>query len=422
MTDFESTNLFTSLPLAADPHPYYRYLQQKGGAVRLPYNGVVVAVGYEETLAVLRDDDRFSAVNAINGPFPPLPFVPEGDNITGQIDAFRETMPFGGLIASQDSPQHPRTRSLLGGIITPKRLKENEEFMWKLADRQIDTFIDRGAFEVVADYGRPFAAMVIADLLGVPAEDHQEVAGLVASTSVVPGTIGAVNTAVNPLEAMGMRLYQYLAERRAQPRSDVLTDLAAARYPDGTLPELADVVGLATFLFAAGQDTTVRLFTAALKYLAEDPDLQARVRADRALIPNLIEEALRLEGAVKGNFRLTRVPVKVGDLDLPPGTHVMQLLAAANRDPRRFERPDEIDLDRRNIKEHLSFGRGIHSCPGAPLARIEARITLERLFERTADIGIDAAFHGAAGARRFEYEPTYMFHGLNALHLRFTRA
>jgi cytochrome P450 len=183
-----------------------------------------------------------------------------------------------------------------------------------------------------------------------------------------------------------------------------------------------DVVGLATFLFAAGQDTTVRLFTAALKYLAEDPDLQARVRADRALIPNLIEEALRLEGAVKGNFRLTRVPVKVGDLDLPPGTHVMQLLAAANRDPRRFERPDEIDLDRRNIKEHLSFGRGIHSCPGAPLARIEARITLERLFERTADIRIDAAFHGPAGARRFEYEPTYMFHGLNALHLRFTRA
>jgi cytochrome P450 len=179
-----------------------------------------------------------------------------------------------------------------------------------------------------------------------------------------------------------------------------------------------DVVGLATFLFAAGQDTTVRLFTAALKYLAEDPDLQARVRADRALIPNLIEEALRLEGAVKGNFHLTRMPVKVGDLDLPPGTHVMQLLAAANRDPHRFERPDEIGLDRRNIKEHLSFGRGIQ---GAPLARIEARITLERLFERAADIRIDAAFHGPDGVRRFEYEPTYLFTA-STLHLRFTRA
>jgi cytochrome P450 len=422
MADFESADLFTDVSLATDPHPYYRHLREKAGAVRLPYNDVVATVGYEETLAVLRDDDRFSAVNAINGPFPPLPFTPKGDDITDQIDAFRQTMPFGGLIASQDPPLHPRTRSLLGGIITPKRLKENEASMWKLADRQIDSFFDRGRFEVVREYGKPFAAMVIADLLGVPPEDQTEVAGVAASGSVVPGTIGAVNTAVNPLEAMGMRLYQYLAERRAQPRADVLTDLALARYPDGTLSELTDVVGLATFLFAAGQDTTVRLFTAALKYLAEDADLQARVRAERSLIPNLIEEALRLDGAVKGNFRLSKVPVKVGELELPPGTHVMQLLAAANRDPQRFERPDEIDLDRRNIKEHLSFGHGIHACPGAPLARIEAKVTLERLFERVADIRIDEDFHGPADARRFEYEPTYMFHGLNALHLRFTPA
>lgn len=422
MANYETADLFTDLSLAADPHPYYRHLREKGGAVRLPNHGVVATVGYDETLGVLRDDDSFSAVNAVNGPFPPLPFEPEGDDITAQIDAFRQTMPFGGLIACQDAPLHPRVRSLLGGIITPKRLKENEDVLWGLADQQIETFAGRGGFEVVTDYGKPFSALAIADLLGVPSEDRDEVAGLAASGSVVPGTIGAVNTAVNPLEAMGMRLYQYLAERRAQPRADVLTDLALARYSDGTLPDLGDVAGLATFLFAAGQDTTVRLFTAALKYLAEDADLQARVRVDRSLISNLIEEALRLEGAVKGNFRLSKVPVKVGELDLPPGTHVMQLLAAANRDPQRFERPDELDLDRRNSKEHLSFGRGIHACPGAPLARIEAKVTLERLLERFAEIRIDEDFHGPADARRFEYEPTYMFRGLTALHLRVTPA
>lgn len=418
MPDFETVDLFTDLSLVADPYPYYRYLREKGGAVRLPTNDVVAAVGYDETLAVLRDDDRFSAVNAINGPFPPLPFVPEGDDITDQIEAYRNSMPFGGLIATQDAPLHPRTRSLLGGIITPKRLKENEEFMWGLADRQIDTFIGQGRFEVVKDYGSSFTAMVLAELLGVPHDDHLEVAGLVSGGSVIPGTIGQVNTAVNPLELLGMKLYQYLAERRAAPRGDILTEMALARYPDGTLPELTDVIGLATFLFAAGQDTTVRLFTATLKYLAEDQDLQARVRADLSLVPTLLEEVLRLEGAVKANYRLSKVPLKVGELDVPPGTHVLQILASANRDPKRFENPDVIDLGRRNVKEHLSFGRGIHACPGAPLARIESKVAIERLLQRTSAITIDEDMHGPADARRYDYEPTYMFRGLNALHLK----
>lgn len=423
MADFKTADVFTDLSLAADPFPYYEFLRDQGAAVRLPRHGVVATVGYDETLAVLRDDDRFSAVNAINGPFPPLPFTPEGDDITGQVDAYRASMPFGGLIATQDPPLHTKTRSLLGGIITPRRLKENEAFMWRLADEQIDSIIGSGRIEVARDYGKPFAAKVIAELLGIPVEDHRAVADLVATNAVVPGTIGAsADIETNPLASIGMKLFEYLADRRANPRADVLTDLAQARYPDGTLSELPDVIGIATFLFAAGQDTSVYLFTAALRVLAEDRDMQARLRADHSLIPNFLEEILRLQGAVKANFRLAKVPVKVGELELPPGTHVMQIMAAANRDPKRFERPEEILLDRRNGKEHLSFGRGVHACPGAPLARIEAKITLERLLDRFADFRIDEEYHGPEEARRFEYVPTYMFHGLKSLHLTFTPA
>jgi cytochrome P450 len=125
---------------------------------------------------------------------------------------------------------------------------------------------------------------------------------------------------------------------------------------------------------------------------------------------------------VKSSFRLTKVPVKVGDLEVPPGTTLMMLISAMNRDPKRFESPAELRLDRKNAREHLAFGRGIHSCAGAPLARAEAKVTLERLFDRTSDIRIDETRHGPAGARRFEYEPNYIIRGMKALHLVFDKA
>lgn len=421
MTDFSQADIFTDPTLIEDPYSYFEYLRRQGAAVRLPKHDVVAVLGYDETLAVLRDDDRFSAVNAITGPFPGLPFTPEGDDITPQIDAHRAQMPFGGMIATEDPPQHTKTRSLLMGVITPRRLKDNEAFMWRLADQQIDAFLGKGAFEVAKDYGEPFAGLVIADLLGIPEDDHPELARLLSFDAGAPGTLGDTRElGANPLEAVGMKLFQYLAERRAAPRADVLTDLALAKLPDGSLPPVEEVVGTATFLFAAGRDTAVRLITAALRFVAEDPQLQRRLRAERKLIPNFLEEVLRLEGAVKANFRLAKTRARVGEIEVEPGATVMQILASANRDPKRFEAPDELRADRKNAIEHLSFGRGVHACPGAPLARAEARITLERLFDRLADIRIDEAFHGPAGARRYAFEPTYMFRGLKALHLQVT--
>ena len=122
----------------------------------------------------------------------------------------------------------------------------------------------------------------------------------------------------------------------------MLTGLATATFPDGSMPEVGDVVRVATNVFSAGQETTVRLLGAALQVLGERPDIQAQLRKDRSLLPNFIEEALRIESPVKGDFRLNRVPVNVGGVDLPAGTTVMVVQAAANRDPRRFEDPDHL--------------------------------------------------------------------------------
>ena len=157
--------------------------------------------------------------------------------------------------------------------------------------------------------------------------------------------------------------------------------------------------------------------------LGERPDIQALLRSDRDRIPNFIEETLRIESPVKGDFRLSRVPTTVGGVDIPAGTTVMVMNGAANRDPRQFERARR--LRRRlapNARRHIAFGRGIHSCPGAPLARAEARVCLERLLDRTTDIRISEEQHGPADARRYTYVPTYILRGLTELHLEFTVA
>ena len=154
--------------------------------------------------------------------------------------------------------------------------------------------------------------------------------------------------------------------------------------------------------------------------IAEDQALQRRLRDNRDLLPRFIEECLRYESPVRGDFRMARVPVTVAGVDLPAGTIVMLVNAAMNRDPRKFEDPDVFDAERGNARNHVAFGRGPHSCPGAPLARTEAVVSLQRLLDRTSEIWIDEEEHGPPGQRRYRYLPTFILRGLTRLHIRFT--
>jgi cytochrome P450 len=157
-----------------------------------------------------------------------------------------------------------------------------------------------------------------------------------------------------------------------------------------------------------------------MQVIGENPDLQAQLRGNRELIEDFVEECLRMEGPVKGDFRLARRATTVGGVDIPAGSTVMVLNGAAGRDPRRFDDPSAFRVDRPNAKEHLAFGRGPHACPGGPLARAEARISIERLLARLGDITISDSHHGLVGERRYEYAPTYILRGLQRLHLEFT--
>ena len=422
LTDWQTIDFFNDRSLVDDPYPYFEQLRAACPVLLLPHLGVVAVSGYDEATEVYRDTATFSSCNSVVGPFATFPVPLEGDDVSDIVDRYRDQLPMHEHMVTMDPPEHTRERALLMRLITPKRLKDNEAFMWRLADQQLDEFVADGRCEFIATFAQPFALLVVADLLGVPEEDHdrfRDFFGLSNSPGQV-GPAGRRDVGDNPLSGLDEWFARYVEDRRRRPRQDVLTQLATATYPDGSTPEVTAVVRTATFLFAAGQETTARLLAAALKHLAEHPDLQDEIRANRDLIPGFIEEALRIESPVKADFRLARRSTSIAGVEVAAGTPVMLLNGAANRDPGRFECPAEFRVDRTNASAHIAFGRGAHSCPGGPLARAEGRVSLERILDRMGDIRLSEEHHGPPGARRFSYEPTWILRGLTDLHLEFT--
>lgn len=425
MTDLASVDYFSDHAISQDPYAYWDYLREQGPVFRESHYGVVAVTGYQEVLAAFKDHDSFSAVNAIGGPFPPLPFVPEGDDITDQIEAHRHLFPIYEHMVVMDPPAHERARSLLTKLLTPRRLKENEDYMWQLVDSQIDQIIANQRCEFLSEYAKPFATSAIIDLLGVPEEDRPEFLAALGAERPDGSRVGALDgepVGLDPLQYLDDKFAGYLAERRREPREDVLSGMATAVYPDGSTPELIEVVKPATFLFAAGQETVTKLLSAAVQTLGDRPELQQMLREHKERIPAFIEESLRMHSPTKVDFRLVRKTTTLGGVPLKAGTIVMLCLGAANRDPRKFEDPHEFRPDRKNVREHIAFGRGIHSCAGAPLARVEGRITVQRMLERMRDIRISESAHGPVGGRRYSYEPTFLLRGLTELHIEFTPA
>jgi cytochrome P450 len=421
MSEFDAMDFFTDQAIAADPIPYFNYLRSKCPVLREPHRGVVMVTGYEEAMEIYKQPKAFSSCVAVTGPIPPLPFEPQGEDINEQIEQHHHEFPWATHFITFDDAQHTAHRSILTRLLTQERLRKNEEYMQGLADKLIDQFVDRGRCEIVSEYGQLMATLVIADLLGVPEEDRDE---LVAMIGPPPAIIGDPEhkSAPDPLEYLDKRFTGYLEERRGKPGGDMMSELANSHFRDGSVPDLAALVRIATFLFVAGQDTSAKLIASAFRILGDCPHIQQRLRADRQRIPDFIEETLRLESPAKVNFRLARTRTSIGGVDLPAGTLVMIGLSAANRDPRQFHEPDQFQLERPGVRNHVAFGRGFHACPGAPLARLEARVTLERFLDRTTDIRICEEHHGPANARRYDYVPTYILHGLSALHIQFTQA
>lgn len=410
------TDYFTDRAVLLDPYEYLEEVRKHGPVVRMKSRDMVAVTGFQEAVEVLVNKQDFSSV--INpDPVAPLRFEPEGDDISAQIDATMGTGPM-DLMVSYDGEMHANARSLLNPLFVPSRLKANEEFMRGYADTMVREMVARGGCDAIKDVATPYVTMVIADLLGVPADDREEFRKII-DAGPPPGNMDAADEpqSSHPLMIMAGYFMRYMSERLAAPQGDLLTELASAKYPDGSDVPLMEAVKNAMFLFAAGQDTSAKLIGNSLRFLCENPEMQAELRADHAKIGPFLEEVLRLEGSTKTTFRLAKRNTRIGDMEVAAGQKIVVFVSAANRDPRRWDNPQEFRIGRPKIKEHLAFGRGAHVCAGAPLARKEVEVLYQKLFEHTSDIRLSEAHHGPKGARRIDYEPSYIIRGLAELHV-----
>ncbi|MET0364228.1 MAG: cytochrome P450 [Sphingobium sp.] len=425
MQALEERDYFSDYDILKDPYAFFEAVRSHGPIYQPPGRDYLIVTGFEETLEVLKNSADFSAIIGVQGASAPLPFEPSGSDISEQVEAHRDQILGGDLLVNYDDELHTKTRALLNRLFTPSRLKANERFIDEYSDEIARQMVARGGCELMRDVATPFVTLVIADLLGVPPDDRQHFMNVI-DAAPPPGSL---NTEENdfrgenhPLTVMGGFFARYILERRANPREDILNEFAHSTYPDGTVPELEELVKMAAFLFGAGQDTSAKLLGNSIRYITDQPGLQDQLRADPSLIPQLLEEVLRLEGSTKQTARLARRDTRIGDRAVPAGTKILVALSAANRDGERWEQPNEFALNRPKIKEHLAFGRGKHVCAGAPLARVEVRIILEKFLAYTSSIDLDEAKHGPRGNRDLNYDPSFIVRGLTELHVKFTPA
>lgn len=413
-------NFYHDEQIIENPRPYLDAMRAKCPVARESHHGTMMVTGYEAALQVLNNvEGAYSNACSVVGPIPGLPFEPGSGSICDTLEVHRAALPWADHLVCFDGKKHADHRALLGSLLTYKRLKQNESYFAELANRLIDGFIANGRCNVVPEYAHATTVFAISDLMGIPLADRSELLELIGAPPSQLDGDAVHKIGPDPLIFLKPRFDGYLRDRLVDPGDDLMSELVQARFKDGTVPDFDAVSALARFLFGAGQDTTSRLIAMAVRILADDQALQARLRSEPGRIGDFIEEILRYDPPVKVVYRLALRDTDVGGVPIDAGTIVTVALGAAGNDPARFAEPDALDIDRPHVRDHMGFSRGSHGCLGAPLGRMETRIAIERLLARTTRFMLSEEHHGPHGKRRYRYEPTYTFRSLADLFIEF---
>jgi len=286
-----------------------------------------------------------------------------------------------------DPPRHTRLRALVHSAFTPQVVEGLRARIQAIVDELLDRAAEAGRLDLIADLGFPLPAIVIAELLGVPAEDRAQFRAWSADLAAAGGLVRMAADGAERLSrarAGGAALNAYfrdiIRERRRAPRDDLVSRLTGVQSAEGTLSE-EELVDTCALLLFAGHETTTNLIGNGMLALLRHPDELSRLRAAPSLIGPAVEELLRYDSPVQMRVRVARETVEIGGRRIAKGQRVLILVGAANRDPARFPDPDRLDIARPDNR-HLAFGHGIHFCTGAPLARLEGAIAIRRLLRR----------------------------------------
>ena len=328
--------------------------------------------------------------------------LPSGEAMQGGVGA---DLSFHML--NSDPPDHTRLRKLVNKAFTARTVARLRPRIEEITAELLDGLAGRETADLLPSFAAPLPITVICELLGVRTEDRTEF-------SAWSRTLLSASQPEEMQDAAG-KMFGYLteliAQKRAEPAEDLLSDLVHATDDGDALTE-AELVSMAFLLLVAGHETTVNLIANGVLALLREPEQLARLRADPSLLPNAVEEFLRFDGPIHlATLRFTAEPVEVGGVTIPEDEFVLISLLGANRDAERFPEPDQLDITRA-AGGHLAFGHGIHYCVGAPLARLEAEIALGALLDRFPALTLDAK------PDELRYRPSSLVHGLEALPVR----
>jgi cytochrome P450 len=360
-----------------DPYPTYGELRDEAPIFRSEAWQCWVLTRYHDIADALRDTERFSNAGRFARLLDQLP--------TGLNELLRPLRDhYASGILQCDPPDHTRIRALVSKAFTPKAVRAAVPRIEAMVDDLIDRGIASGSFDLIRDFAKPLPAMVISDMLGVPAADRaqflplgDDLTGLQASGGAAETNARRAADAVVGLEEYFRSLYR---QRRSEPRDDLLSALVAAHDGHDRLTE-NELVNTCVTILVAGHETTRNLIGNAAMTFSRNDEAWQQLRGDHGALPTAVDEILRYESPIQRGWRRIAVDTEIHGQAVQADDLLFLMLGAANRDPRRFERPDDLDL-RREDNPHLAFARGPHFCLGAPLARLEARIALAALTRR----------------------------------------
>ena len=389
-------------PHREDPHVFYRAARDRPVTFS-PSIGAYLVTRYADLVAVLEDPQTYSSKAA-------LPMIYDSPpEVVAVLRAGH--VPETTMVVNEDEPDHIRFRRVFDAGFTGARVRAMVPLMRVRAGDLIDLFAD-GQADLVASYAIPFVQAVISAVIGFPAEDTAQIQAWTDDVNLLWNMLAPVEARLESARRMAdytRYLQALIDERRAHPREDLISDLVhgANGYPGVPDEYVHNMIRGAARV--AGFDTTRDAITATALIMCENPGIRDQVLADPGrTIPRLTEEALRRDAPHRGLFRVTMRDVELGGTRLPAGAPMLLLFGSGNRDEAAFAHPDDVDLDRPNVRQHLAFGRGLHSCPGAPMARAEIRVALETLIRRLPGLRLADGYQPA-------YIASYFFRGLESL-------
>lgn len=412
----------------ACPHTIFQTLRDAGPLHFIEETGCYAVTRYDDVLEIVRDPQRFSS-RMPTGPHAGAQLLARVQEVAARSDEMAELVVrafsrSSSVLLSADPPDHGRQRRLVNTAFGPRRVASMESDIEAIANRLIDGFIDRGEVELVREFAVGLPLTVIAKALGVEDRDLNTFKHWSDVLVVLVGNHKPSVDQIADFIRVQVEFADYftdkVAQRTAEPRDDLITDVVQARITeaDGSLTELtlAEMLSMFQQFLVAGNETTTKLIASAARLLSERPDVADAVRDDPSKAELVVEEVLRLETPVQGLYRMVNTDTEISGCPVSAGSHLWVLYASANRDERHFADPDEFDLHRANSKQHLAFSQGPHYCIGASLARAEGRIAVQTLVSRLADLAF------VPGRNTFEYESSYVLHGLRELWLSFRPA